>query len=583
MEMRRTVLIVAMAVVAYFLLIAWQKDHGMLAQQQAAATAAATTTAPVTAGAEIPAAPVTDAPVAVATGDTPAAPAATAADVPVAPQPAAPDALAAAPADGQRIRVTTDVLDVQIDLAGGDLVRAALPAYTESVESKQPFVLLDNSASRTYVAQSGLTGQNGPDANPAGRPQYQSAAASHVLKDGEKTLQVVLTLPEANGVTVRKIYEFTRGDYLVKLRYEVANNSAAPWKANLFGQLKRDNTADPSQSTQGVGMSTFLGAAWWTPEEPYNKLSLDDFDEEKERLKLTTTGGWIALVQHYFVAAWVPDAKASNHYATRRNAAGENFLVVTGPEFSVAPGQVASVGSSLYIGPKIQSRLEAISPGLELTVDYGWLWFIAQFLFWVLVSIHTYIVPNWGWSIILLTVLVKAAFFQLSATSYKSMAHLRRVTPEMQRIRETHASDRAKMSQAMMELYKKEKINPLGGCLPILVQMPVFIALYWTLMESVELRHAGWILWIKDLSVMDPWFVLPILMTLSMVAQTALNPAPQDPMQARIMKLMPWVFGVMFLWFPAGLVLYWVVNNLLSIAQQWVITRQIEKAEGKRA
>jgi YidC/Oxa1 family membrane protein insertase len=289
------------------------------------------------------------------------------------------------------------------------------------------------------------------------------------------------------------------------------------------------------------------------------------------------------MVQHYFVTAWVPDAKANNHFTTRVSTeAGENFLGYTGPEIALAPGQSKVVSSSLYVGPKIQSHLEKISDGLELTVDYGMLWFIAQFLFWLLVKIHG-VVGNWGWAIVLLTVMVKAAFFQLSATSYKSMAHLRRVTPEITRLREVHSNDRAKMSQAMMELYKKEKINPLGGCLPILVQMPVFIALYWTLMESVELRHADWILWIKDLSVMDPYFVLPLLMGASMLAQTALNPAPADPMQARIMKLMPIVFTFMFLWFPAGLVLYWVVNNVLSIAQQWVITRQIEKTEGKRA
>ncbi len=558
-----------MAVVGYFLLITWQRDHGPQAQPAAVAGASA----PV-ATTEVPAAPVV-------TAEVPAAPAAAASDVPAAPQNADTAAVPTVPdSSGKRISVKTDVLDVQIDLTGGDLVRVALPGYTEAVESPKPFVLLDNSASRTFVAQSGLIGQNGPDAAAGGRPLYQAGAASYVLGEGDKTLTVALSLPPQNGVSVRKVYEFTRGDYLVKVRYEIANAGTAPWKGLMFGQLKRDNSKDPSQSTQGLGMSTFLGAAWWSPEKSYNKTALSDLAEEP--LKLSATGGWIALVQHYFVTAWVPDAQAANHYVTRVNSqTGENFLAFTGQEVAVAPGQSAKVGAALYVGPKIQDKLEKISDGLELTVDYGWLWFIAQFLFWLLQKIHG-VVGNWGWAIVILTIMVKAAFFQLSATSYKSMAHLRRVTPELQRIREVHGNDRQKMSQAMMELYKKEKINPLGGCLPILVQMPVFIALYWTLMESVELRHAGWILWINDLSMMDPYFVLPILMTLSMVAQTALNPAPQDPMQAKVMKLMPWVFGIMFLWFPAGLVLYWVVNNLLSIAQQWVITRQIEKGEIKR-
>lgn len=560
-----------MAVVGYFLLIAWQREHGPQAQQAAVASASAPA-----ATAEVPAVPPTEVPA------MPAANAAT--DVPAAPVTTPTADTAAVPtvvdSNGKRISVKTDVLDVQIDLTGGDLVRVALPGYKETVEGAKPFVLLDNTAARTFVAQSGLIGQNGPDAAAGGRPLYQADAAQYVLGENAQTLAVALTLPAQDGVTVRKVYEFTRGDYLVKVRYEIANAGPATWKGLMFGQIKRDNSKDPSQSTQGMGMSTFLGAAWWSPEKSYNKTTLSDLGEEP--LKQSATGGWIALVQHYFVTAWVPDAKAINHYTTRVNTqTGENFVGFTGQEVAVAPGQNAAVGAAIYVGPKIQDKLEKISEGLELTVDYGWLWFIAQFLFWLLQKIHG-VVGNWGWAIVILTIMVKAAFFKLSATSYKSMAHLRRVTPELQRLREVHGSDRQKMSQAMMELYKKEKINPLGGCLPILVQMPVFIALYWTLMESVELRHAGWILWINDLSVMDPYFVLPIMMTLSMVAQTALNPAPQDPMQAKVMKLMPWVFGIMFLWFPAGLVLYWVVNNLLSIAQQWVITRQIEKGEIKR-
>lgn len=559
MELRRTLLIVAMAVVGYLLLINWQRDYGTVAQPKVAESNA-------------PAKAPTDVPVA-----TPQS--AGSEDVPVV---SAPKEVPAQPgsvtAPGNLVSVKTDVLDVKIDLKGGDIVEVALPKYTESVNSNKPFVLLDNTPQSTFIAQSGLIGQ-GPDASAAGRPNYQVAASNFTLQQGEKTLQVVLTLPAENGVEIRKVYEFQRGDYLIRLRYEVTNHSNAPWTGMMFGQLKRDSSKDPSAGGSRVGMSTFLGAAWWTPEKSYNKRPLKKLSEEP--LKVSETGGWIALVQHYFVTAWVPDAKSVNTYTTRVQS-GNNFLGFTGPDITVAPGQAKTFSAALYTGPKIQKHLKAISDGLELTVDYGILWFIAQILFWLLVKIHA-IVGNWGWAIIILTILVKAAFFQLSATSYRSMANMRRVAPEIQRLRDQHGNDRAKMSQAMMELYKKEKINPLGGCLPILVQMPVFIALYWTLMESIELRHAGWILWIHDLSAMDPYFILPLIMGASMFVQTSLNPAPADPMQARVMKLMPIVFTFMFLWFPAGLVLYWVVNNVLSIAQQTIITRQIEKAGAKRA
>lgn len=559
MELRRTFLIVAMALVGYFLLITWQREYKPDAS----------------------AGPKVKEEVTTATNDLPAATVQhSTSDVPTASQP--PSSTASIPdnASGSIVSVQTDVLDAQIDLNGGDFIRAALPAYTETVDSKRPFVLMDRSAARTYIAQSGLIGANGPDAGADGRPAYKASANKFKLKNEEKTLKVVLSLPSKDGVEIRKIYEFTRGEYLVKVTYEIVNNGTTPWNGVLFGQFKRDNSKDPSASNQGFGMSTFLGAAWWTPEKSYNKVALDEFVEEP--LQETVKGGWIAMVQHYFVAAWVPDSKSTHTYTTRvKTDSGENFAGFTGPAFSVAPGTTGVQTTALYVGPKIQSRLQEISDGLELTVDYGMLWFIAQFLFWLLQKIHT-LVGNWGWAIVILTVLVKAAFFQLSATSYRSMAHMRRVTPEIQRLREQFANDRAKMSQAMMELYRKEKINPLGGCLPILVQMPVFIALYWTLMESVELRHAEWTLWIRDLSAMDPYFVLPLIMGASMFVQMMLNPAPADPMQARVMKLMPIVFTVMFLWFPAGLVLYWVVNNILSIAQQAVITRQIDLTQAKK-
>jgi YidC/Oxa1 family membrane protein insertase len=557
MELRRTLLIVAMAVVGYMLILAWQKDYGPKPVTDAVAE---TATAPAS---DTPVAPAT-----VATGDVPVVPVAeTASNAPVA---------SAVQVTGL-VQVKTDVLDVQIDTRGGDIVRVALPKYTESINSQKAFVLMDHSAARTFVAQSGLIGANGPDAAAAGRPQYQVTAREFVLADDKDVVQVTLTLPQENGVEIRKVFEFTRNNYQVKVRYDIINRSTTAWNGVMYAQLKRDGSKDPSASSQGFGMMTFLGGAWWTKDKPYNKLALDDFAEEP--VKESVTGGWAAMVQHYFVSAWIPAKDSANVYTTRKSG-DDNIIGYTGAPLTVAPGTQQKTEASLYVGPKIQKVLETLSPGLELTVDYGWLWPVSQFLFWLLTLIHGWI-GNWGWAIVLLTVLVKAAFFQLSATSYKSMAKMRTVMPEMQRIKEQHAGDRAKQSQAMMELYKKEKINPLGGCLPILVQMPVFIALYYCLMESVELRHAPWLGWIHDLSVMDPFFVLPLIMGVTMFIQQHLNPAPPDPMQAKVMKIMPVVFTVMFLWFPAGLVLYWVVNNTLSILQQWVITRQIEKASAK--
>lgn len=565
MEIRRTLILIALAIVSYFLFLNWQRDYAVPATQGSSTLAQP---APVTGSSEIPSAPI------VTKSDMPVAPVASSADATQLPTTSMPDQGDAS------ISVKTDVLDLRINLTGGDITRVALPKYTRKVDSPDPLVLMDQSPERTYIAQSGLISvagkPGGLDDRSAGRPRYSSSSSSFVMPEGDKTLQVVLSTTTAEGVEVRKIFEFTRNDYRVNVRYVIKNSSPEPWTGLMFGQLKRDNSTDPSADTHSFGMVTFLGGAWWTPEKTYNKLPLAKF--AKEPLNTTVPGGWVAMVQHYFVAAWIPDSKTQNIISTRVSSNGaENFIGFTSPALVVAPGGEASTEASFYAGPKIQDHLKALSPGLELTVDYGWLWPVAQFLFWLLKTIHGFL-GNWGWSIVVLTILVKAAFFHLSATSYRSMANMRRVMPEMQRMKEQFGNDRAKLSQAMMELYKKEKINPLGGCLPILVQMPVFIALYWTLMESVELRHAGWILWIKDLSLLDPYYILPLLMGVTMFVQQSLNPAPTDPTQAKMMKFMPVIFTIFFLWFPAGLVLYWLSNNLLSIAQQWVITRQIEKA-----
>lgn len=556
MQWARNLILVAMAVVSYLLILAWQKDYG--GAPAPAATTAVVQSADVAKATDLPAAPTT--------GN---------ADVPVV---AAADGMlpasAPAPITGL-IHVKTDVLDLKIDPKGGDVVGLSLPTYTKTVDGNEPFTLLENSSQHVYVAQSGLIGVNGPDANPDGRPLYNVAQREYNLA-GKDVLEIPLSFIDKNGVEIQKIFTFNKGKYEIGLRYNIINRSTAPWHGLMFGQLKRDGSEDPSKNHQGMGMSTYLGGAWGTTDKNYNKIGFDEFKDEP--LNQSAKGGWAAVVQHYFVTAWIPDANTTNHLTSRANDKGEYFIGFTSPDLTVAPGMQNGIKATLYAGPKIQDHLKELSPGLELTVDYGMLWFIAQFLFWLLKLIHSYI-GNWGWAIVGLTVVVKLAFFHLSATSYKSMANMRRVAPELQRIKEQYGNDRAQMSQAMMSLYQKEKINPVAGCLPILVQMPVFLALYWTLMESVELRHAPWLLWITDLAAMDKFFVLPLIMGVTMYVQQLLNPQPTDPMQARVLKLMPIIFTVFMLWFPSGLVLYWVVNNTLSILQQWVITRQIEGAK----
>ncbi len=576
MDIQRSILIVALAVVSYLMVLQWNQDYGQAALPTAAAGAPADATA-----SQRP-------------NPTPAA----GDDVPTASAERTDPTVAAAPVSQDLIRVRTDVLDLAIDPRGGDIVRLSLPQYPRRQDHPEvPFQLFDNGGERTYLAQSGLTGANGPDARADGRPLYDSAQRQYSLADGQDTLTVDLTFSEA-GVHYIKRFNFKRGlnpdcsdkereqkkpgcidpsAYQIDVRYLVDNQSGQPWNGNLFAQLKRDASADPSSST-ATGTSTYLGAAVWTPGEPYKKVSLKDMD--KQPFKETVQGGWVAWLQHYFVTAWIPSKDGNNVVQTRKDGQGNYIVGLTGPVLSVPAGGHAETGATLYAGPKIQAHLKQLSPGLELTVDYGILWFIAQPIFWLLEHIHT-LLGNWGWSIIVLTVLIKLAFFPLSAASYKSMARMRAVSPKLQALKEQYGDDRQKMSQAMMELYKKERINPLGGCLPIVVQMPVFLALYWVLLESVEMRQAPWMFWITDLSIKDPFFILPIVMGATMFLQQRLNPTPPDPMQAKVLKLMPIIFTFFFLWFPAGLVLYWVVNNCLSIAQQWYITRKIETTPGK--
>ena len=560
MNMQRNILIAALLVITYLMVLQWNTDYGQPELPEAVTSEQASQP-------DVP----SDVPTA-STGDM--ASAATD-DVPTAVEPGVaeiPSAPAAAQNNGNLIKVATDTLLVAIDPRGGDLVDLSLPEYPVRKDRPDlPFPILERSASMTYVSQSGLVGKNGIDARPGGRPMYTAAQQNYTLGDDDQ-LVVDLTFEE-NGVSYIKRFTFTRGQYLIDVDYLIDNQSGEDWSAHLYGQIKRDKSPDPSSSS-ATGMATYLGAAYWSSDDSYTKVDFSDMD--KAALKETVEGGWVAWLQHYFVSAWIPAPDRPHVYRTSKDSAGNYIVGFTSPATVIPAGEQAVISADFYAGPKIQDRLEAISPGLELTVDYGFLWWIAQPLFWVLSFIHGF-VGNWGWSIILLTLLIKLIFFPLSATSYRSMANMRRVAPKLAALKEQYGDDRQKMSQGMMELYKKEKINPLGGCLPILVQMPVFIALYWTLMESVEMRQAPWLGWITDLSLKDPYFILPILMGATMFIQQQLNPTPPDPMQAKVLKMLPIIFTFFFLWFPAGLVLYWVVNNILSIAQQWYITRQIEK------
>ena len=556
MDIQRSILLVALAIVSYLMVLQWNQDYG-----QAALPASASATVGGNQAAALP-----DSPSASNSGD----------DVPTANGEANPQLAAPAAVSDELIRVKTDVLDLAIDPKGGDIVQLTLPAYPRRQDRPDvPFQLFDNGGERTYLAQSGLIGSNAPDKS-SGRALWSSAQRSYELAEGQDQLVVELTYAEA-GVNYVKRFSFERGQYDLKVDYKIDNQSGQPWSGNFYAQLKRDNSADPS-STTATGTATYLGAALWTAEEPYKKVSMSDMDDKN--LRETVQGGWVAWLQHYFVTAWVGSKDDNNSVQTRKDSQGNYIIGFTGPLLSVAAGASAETGAILYAGPKMQDKLAELSPGLELTVDYGFLWFLAQPIFWLLEHIHS-LLGNWGWSIIVLTIIIKLAFFPLSAASYKSMARMRAVSPKLQALKEQFGDDRQKMSQAMMELYKKEKINPLGGCLPILVQMPVFLALYWVLLESVEMRQAPWLGWITDLSIKDPYFLLPIIMGATMFIQQHLNPTPPDPMQAKVMKLMPIIFTFFFLWFPAGLVLYWVVNNVLSIAQQWYITRQIEAATAK--
>lgn len=549
----RVMIIIAMLITAYLLILAWRDDYAD------APAVEATPKSATSVGADIPS----------TTG--------TAGDIPAQTLPIDNSIATTAPTkDNGLISVTTNRYDIKIDPEGGDIVYAALKQYDATLDSDEPFVLLENNSNRVYIAQSGLIGQDGID-NAEGRASYSYTADNYVMEEGQQTLSVPLTY-QKDGVTITKTYTFTNDKYPIDVSYQIQNRTAQPWQGQLFAQLKRDDSKDPGMSDKGaLSMATYLGGAWGTPEDPYNKLKFGKFGNNE--INVSSDKGWVGIVQHYFVSAWTPENFTGQFFS--RETGSDYFIGFNSQPINIAANKQLTLDATLYAGPKVQSELKDVAVGLNQTVDYGLLWPISKILFAILDGIHK-VLGNWGWSIIVLTILVKISLMWFSNKSYYSMAKMRSLAPKLAALKEEHGDDRMKMSQEMMAIYKEEKVNPMAGCLPILMQMPIFLALYWVLVESVELRHAPWILWIQDLSAMDPWFILPLLMGVSMFIQQQLNPQPADPMQAKVMKFLPIIFTAFMLFFPAGLVLYWTVNNLFSMTQQYIVNKKVEEEQKRR-
>jgi len=485
-----------------------------------------------------------------------------------------------APVDSpQLITVTTDTLEVVIDTLGGDIVQVRLLDYLTKMpeDGGRPITLLQRTSDSEYIAQSGLIGGNATD-TPEGRPRFFSSADSYQLRQGDDSLQVDLEYNQ-DGVAITKRFEFLPADYRIGVRYLVDNPTDRPWSSTFYGQIRRDSRPPTFSSTGGMQMQAFLGPALREPDKNYAKYDFSDIEDGA--VKASIKGGWIAFVQHYFISAWVPAQNQQNRFTLRKQGDRDRYLFAfTGEKINIAPGASGEYRADFYVGPKNQAVLAEMADYLDLTIDYGFLWMLAKPIFMVMQFIYDF-VGNWGWSIILLTVLIKILLYPLSAAGLKSMARMRELQPEMARIKELYGDDRQRAGQEQMALFKKHRVNPAGGCLPMLLQMPVFIALFWVLSESVEIRHTPWIGWIQDLSSKDPLFILPLIMGASMFLMQKLQPMPTDPMQAKVFQLMPIAFTVFCLWFPAGLVLYWTVNNLLSILQQLMVNRQISPAKTK--
>lgn len=472
------------------------------------------------------------------------------------------------------VTVHTDVLELVIDTVGGNIVKAKLLAYPQKLNQQAPVELLSDDSAKLYVAQSGLMGTNGPDTQ-EGQATYNAVKSSYNLEQGQDQLTVDLTWKNAQGLEIQKQFTLHRNSYLINVNYKVNNQSKQIWKGQLYNQLQRKKI--PIEHSLFT-ISPYMGGAISTPEKAFEKISFDKMAETN--LNMPVQGGWAAMVEHYFLSAWIPNKNNLSSYYSHVNN-DIYTLGILGPTVNVEPGKQIDIGAKLYVGPEIMEQLKSAAPNLDLTIDYGILWFISIAIFWLMKQIHN-IVGNWGWSIVLVTVAIKLVFYHLSAKSYHSMAAMRKLQPRLQLLKERYGDDRQKLTQETMDLYRTEKINPLGGCLPILVQIPVFIALYWVLLESIELRQAPFILWIHDLSAKDPYYILPVLMGLTMLIQQRLNPPPPDPVQAKMMQFLPVFFIFLFLNFPAGLVLYWFVNNTLSILQQWYIMRKADIAVAKK-
>ena len=570
MDNLRFVLITTFAMLVFMLYQAWQVDYGPKPDVPAAMapTASIKEDLPSTSGAQDQSA-VAEQNTAVAT-------------------PAAATAQSAA----QLVTIKTDVLAVEIDLQGGTIRSLDLLGYpiekentvvtklrsmiglSVSEKNKSPVRLFNPEQEKMFVAQSGLIAGSNSAAAADHHSVFTSGSNSYELQAGQDSVTVPLTWTDNNGLVVNKSFTFKRGSYEIALQQKVKNVSQTPWSGRQYSQLLRVPFNENSGGGMLTGLRAFDGGVIYTEKEKYKKISYDDMMEDN--LDVATKGGWTAMIQHYFASAWIPPAEQENHFYTKQLKDGRFVIGSYSPEVTVAANSEADFQSQLFAGPKIQPVMEKIAPGLELTVDYSVLTFIGKPIYWLLNKIHS-LVGNWGIAIIGVTLCIKLLFFPLSQASFKSMAKMRKVQPRLKELQERFADDRQRFNTEMMSLYKKEKVNPLGGCLPILIQIPVFMALYWVLGETVEFRQTPFMLWIQDLSVQDPFYILPLIMGVTMKIQQGLNPAPVDPIQAKVIKMFPVVFTVFFLFFPAGLVLYWVVNNTLSIFQQLYITKQIEK------
>ena len=475
--------------------------------------------------------------------------------------------------NGEVVHVKTDLLDLEINTRGGTIQHLELLNYPLSKKQQdEKVVLLDNDNEHFYIVQGGLLGKN----DVANHKTVFTTQNNSYSLAGNESVSVPLYWESENGLKVIKTFTFYKGQYVADINYEIQNGTGADWAGSLYGQINR---TEPKEKGSRF-IYTYTGAVISSPEKRYEKIDFGDIEDDK--LSIDITNGWVAMLQHYFITALIPGSVEEQYHYYTLNPDNSSYVIgAIGPSKTIANNNSEDLSHRLYFGPKLQKQLEKVAEGLNLTVDFGIFWFLAKPLYWVLDYIHGF-TNNWGWAIILVTLFLKICFYKLSAAGYRSMANMRRVQPRLLSIKERYKDDRARLNKAMMDIYKEEKINPLGGCFPILIQIPVFISLYWVLLESVELRQADFILWIHDLSIPDPFYVLPLLMGITMFIQQKLNPAPMDPVQAKVMSVLPVVFTVFFAFFPSGLVLYWVVNNTLSIAQQWMITRNIENAASNK-